>query len=192
MPSHTKSFISIFVFLVCFYGVKSQVPFLGPCQHIETVKGFDAARYMGRWYEAERYFAFFEIGGKCVTADYQLNNGSVDVFNRQINEGSGEPTSIKGIARIVGRSDEGKLNVRFPSLPVQFDAPYWVLDTDYENYALVWSCVDFGLFNAKNAWILTRARNPTPDIIQKVHSIADKLHVDRTFFSKTDQSNCPN
>lgn len=30
---------------------------------------------------------------------------------------------------------------------VKFDAPYWVLDTDYENYSVIWSCVNFGLFS---------------------------------------------
>ena len=42
-------------------------------------------QYIGKWYEAERYFAFFEFGGKCVTATYSLNdNGTVSVVNRQI------------------------------------------------------------------------------------------------------------
>lgn len=30
---------------------------------------------------------------------------------------------------------------------VNFDAPYWVLDTDYDKYAVVWSCTNFGLFS---------------------------------------------
>lgn len=27
------------------------------------------------------------------------------------------------------------------------EAPYWVLDTDYGNYSIVWSCTDLALFN---------------------------------------------
>ena len=30
---------------------------------------------------------------------------------------------------------------------VLVDAPYWVLGTDYDNYAVVWSCTNFGLFS---------------------------------------------
>lgn len=46
---------------------------------------FRLFQYLGRWYEAERYFAVFEFGGKCVTADYSLNeNGTIKVVNSQI------------------------------------------------------------------------------------------------------------
>lgn len=32
---------------------------------------------------------------------------------------------------------------------VLVDAPYWVLGTDYENYSVVWSCSNFGLFSTR-------------------------------------------
>lgn len=43
-------------------------------------------QYLGLWYEQERYFAFFQINGKCVTATYTDNmNGTVGVENYQMN-----------------------------------------------------------------------------------------------------------
>lgn len=30
---------------------------------------------------------------------------------------------------------------------VNFDAPYWVIDTDYDNYTVVWSCNNFGILS---------------------------------------------
>lgn len=40
---------------------------------------------MGKWYEAERYFAVFEFGGKCVAADYITdNNGTISIVNQQV------------------------------------------------------------------------------------------------------------
>lgn len=42
-------------------------------------------QYLGRWYEAEKYFFLFEFGGKCITADYsQKENGKIGVVNKQI------------------------------------------------------------------------------------------------------------
>uniref|UniRef100_A0A182IWD1 Lipocln_cytosolic_FA-bd_dom domain-containing protein n=1 Tax=Anopheles atroparvus TaxID=41427 RepID=A0A182IWD1_ANOAO len=38
---------------------------------------------------------------------------------------------------------EAKLNVSFYGAPND-ESNYWVLDTDYENYALVWSCEPIG------------------------------------------------
>jgi hypothetical protein len=36
-----------------------------------------------------------------------------------------------------------------PAVAVLVDAPYWVLGTDYDNYAVVWSCSNFGLFSTR-------------------------------------------
>lgn len=43
-------------------------------------------QYMGRWYEMERYFAIFEFGQKCGTAEYELKeDGLVRVNNTGFN-----------------------------------------------------------------------------------------------------------
>ena len=48
-------------------------------------------QYTGLWYEYSNYFAFFQLFGKCVTAEYTLqssygNNIKIGVINRSINE----------------------------------------------------------------------------------------------------------
>ncbi|CAH1377717.1 unnamed protein product [Tenebrio molitor] len=130
--------------------ITGQVPFLGPCPEYKTVQNFDLNKYLGKWFEAERYFAVFEFGGKCVTADYNYdNNGAVNIINQQISALTGIRSTIEGLGNHVGRSDEARLSVSFPSLPVNFDAPYWVLDTDYDNYSVVWSCSNFGIFSTR-------------------------------------------
>lgn len=53
------------------------------------------------------------------------------------------------------------------------DAPYWVLSTDYQSYALVYSCSGyFGLFHIDFAWILARTRTLPEDVLSQLH---DKL-----------------
>jgi lipocalin len=43
---------------------------------------------MGKWYEVEKYFAIFELGGTCITARYtDFGNGTVEVLNTQIQTG---------------------------------------------------------------------------------------------------------
>jgi len=37
----------------------------------------------------------------------------------------------------------------FSTVAVLVDAPYWVLGTDYDNYAVVWSCSNFGIFSTR-------------------------------------------
>lgn len=61
---------------------------------------------------------------------------------------TGVSSSIQGHAKFSGKPNEPKLSVVFPSVSLPFDAPYWVLDTDYHTYAVVWSCTNFGIFKS--------------------------------------------
>lgn len=52
--------------------------------------------------------------------------------------------TIQGYARLTGGPTEGRLGVVFPNMPFASEAPYWVLDTDYDNFAVVYSCTNIG------------------------------------------------
>ena len=45
--------------------------------------------------------------------------------------------------------------------------PYWILDTDYESYASVYSCASFGLTGLKYeyAWLFTRDPVPSDEAV---------------------------
>ncbi|KAI5639684.1 lipocalin-like domain-containing protein [Phthorimaea operculella] len=185
----------------------AQVVFPGNCPDVAAMTDFNPSRYLGKWYEAEKYFAIFQLGGKCVTAEYsekdngvincvtakylEKDNGVINVLNKQLSTFTGIQSVIQGEATQVSRSDEGKLSVRFPSMPINFPAPYWVVDTDYDSYAVVWGCNDFGLFHTRNAWILTRERNPPLSVMEKAYAASDKNNINRAYFLRTDQKNCP-
>lgn len=82
------------------------------------MQNFDVRRYLGLWYEVRKYPFIFTLGGKCVTANYELNNdGTVQVFNRQYRHEKEE--SILGKARLL-HPGVGLLGVSFPSVPCKF------------------------------------------------------------------------
>ncbi|XP_056645346.1 apolipoprotein D-like [Diorhabda sublineata] len=186
----------MFTVIICILVVSkittAQIPSVGSCPNVETVQHFDVARYLGKWFEMERYFAIFELGGKCVTAEYSLHdNGTVHVRNQQLQFYTEAQTTIDGTARLASNTGEAKLLVTFPSLPVAFDAPYWVVETDYDSYSVVWSCVDLSILNFQNAWILTRERVPSTATMEKAYMALKKQNISRTYFLKTNQANCP-
>uniref|UniRef100_A0A182JQH2 Apolipoprotein D n=1 Tax=Anopheles christyi TaxID=43041 RepID=A0A182JQH2_9DIPT len=133
----------------------------GTCPDYPVHLNFDVQRYLGLWYEISRYDQVFQRGGECVTAEYSLNaDGSVRVFNSMRVPPSQARQSDTGRA-VVAFPDaiplEAKLNVTFDATALDVSANYWVLGTDYENYAVVWGC--FGVattLRAENAWILSR------------------------------------
>ncbi|KAL1123304.1 hypothetical protein AAG570_002390, partial [Ranatra chinensis] len=149
-------------------------------------------QFKGKWYEAERYFSVFEFAGKCVNSNYTESvdgiENSMNVISKQTSSLTGIHSTIEGEVR-VNEKEPSKFNLRFPYLPL--DAPYWVLDTDYDNYSVIWSCSNFGIFSTRNAWILTRARNPTLQIMEKAYGVIDKNGISKAYFIRTDQKNCP-
>jgi apolipoprotein D and lipocalin family protein len=120
---------------------------------IEPVTGFQAERYMGRWYEVARLDHRFERGMEQVTATYELQpDGTVAVLNRGYRADKGEWAEVSGKARFLGVPDVAALKVSFFG---PFYGGYNVVDLDpgYQ-YALIAGP------NRSYLWIL--ARTPTP------------------------------
>lgn len=86
---------------------------------------------------------------------------------------------------------EGKLNVTFAPVPVPASkANYWILDTDYSNYAVIWGCEQFGNEgkSAEAAWVLARSTILSPVVQTKVNENIDK-YFERSALRKTNQDN---
>lgn len=71
-------------------------------------------------------------------------------------------------------------------------APYWVLATDYENYALVYSCTTIiWLFHIDYVWILGRNRSLPPETVAHLKEILTANNISTKKMTVTDQMNCP-
>ncbi len=120
---------------------------------MSTVSNFDAARYVGLWYEIARFTVSFQKGCTATTAEYaSLGADTVSVLNT-CRDGApdGPIEQIAGVAEIVG---PGQLKVSFDNVPfVRGD--YWVLWVD-DNY----TTAVVGVPSGGAGWILAR----TPEI----------------------------
>lgn len=129
--------------------------------HIPAVSGFDAEKYMGRWYEYARLPNRFEKGMSHVTADYSMRrDGKIKVVNSGIK--NGRTKSIEGKARTVsGKEGTGELEVSF--FP-PFYSPYRVImmSEDGDTVVVTGGSMDY-------LWILSREPG-TPDNIAEIIS----------------------
>lgn len=65
---------------------QAQIPSFGGCAEYQPMVGFDRERFMGTWYEQERYFTLSELAGKCISATYGRRvDGKVYVNNTVVN-----------------------------------------------------------------------------------------------------------
>jgi len=139
-------------------GATAQMLRLGPCPDLKSVSNFNITAYQGLWYENRKLKAWFEIGQKCITAEYQSLGGGVVYVENSAAGPLGIPISIKGYARLSGDSPmKGDLAVGFPQPPSETN--YRVLDVEYDRYAFVYTCNTVKKFMRKEIlWVLTRSR----------------------------------
>ncbi|KAK8728944.1 hypothetical protein OTU49_008889 [Cherax quadricarinatus] len=174
----------------------TQVIFGGRCPVQNVVQNFNAAGYLGKWYEIEKYFTIFEVGGRCITATYYDLGTMIGVLNQQTSVFGNKVTSIQGQAQFVNpASREAKLSVTFGNsifgmLSAGNNGNYWVLDTDYFNYAIVWACQDITFANAQFLWILMRQQKPDPQLLYYVKTVIRQRGLDVSRLQVTDQTNC--
>ncbi|XP_054153595.1 apolipoprotein D-like [Oppia nitens] len=164
------------------------------CPEVKTVDNFDVNRYMGKWYEIMKYPMLWETGLKCVTQTLMANsNGTLSVKNAGVYKLIDYPVSITGLA-ISNYTDPAKLTVEFKPFPYYTSrSKLWILETDYSNYALAYSCINppFVPFNIENAWILSRKPNLNPQIVELLRERLNSINSPSYLLYSTDQSNCP-
>ena len=67
---------------------------------------------------------------------------------------------------------------------------YWVLDTDYTSYSLIYSCTDiiFGISHVEFAWILARKKTISDEIKDKLFKEISDFKINTQNFMKTNQT----
>ncbi|GFY60277.1 apolipoprotein D [Trichonephila inaurata madagascariensis] len=183
-------------YLICH--VHSQTLLLGACPNPPMQSEFSAQDFLGRWYEVERTFVMAEVGWRCITVDYREESGRVRV------ETSGNAVVKRTMAAVATftPSTPARIILRGEgSLPTQ--STNYVLLSDYNNFAVVWSCrnvdplipitgLDFlrNLSHTENLWILSRNRTMDATTKEKIYSFLDTNAINRRSLRPVPQENC--
>lgn len=117
-----------------------QVIFPRQCPTHTFMTPFIPQQYSGRWYEIKRYDTDTQTDGDCTVSLYTLANPSL--FNVQYNMLVGpQPITINGQSAVSFPNENplrGMLSLSFGGPPTTSN--YWILDTDFVNYSVVWFC----------------------------------------------------
>ncbi|XP_065114476.1 apolipoprotein Db [Paramisgurnus dabryanus] len=167
--------------------VSAQTFHWGPCPSPMLQPDFELNRYIGKWYEIEKLPASFERG-KCIEANYMLRpDKTIQVLNVQTYKG--KVRTAEGTAVVRDIRYPAKLGVSFSYFTPY--APYWVLSTDYNSMALVYSCTDIlRLFHVDYAWILSRTRTLPAETVYHAKEILSREKIDVSKMTPTDQQGC--
>lgn len=125
---------------------------------VVAISNFESSKYLGKWYEIARIPFSFEDG--CIapiTATYTVdpNNSSQLIVENKCSQLNNPAKISSGIASFVESQTIGKLEVNFLPKWISWmpfsSGDYWIIYTDYTNYAIV------GSPNHKYMWVLSRS-----------------------------------
>jgi apolipoprotein D and lipocalin family protein len=163
----------IFAVLI-FFSIQNSYSQSEDLPKLKTVKQVDLNNYVGLWYEIAKIpNSFQDHCAYGTTAEYKLLKDSrIEVINKCY-EKDGESDVADGIAKVIDKKSNAKLEVSFFSIfgIRPFWGDYWIigLDEDYK-----WAVV--GTPSRKYGWILSRTPDLPEETMQHIFSILKEQH----------------
>ncbi|XP_066998174.2 apolipoprotein D [Anabrus simplex] len=189
--------IAVLVFL-CFDEFRCQHLGIGRCPKLPAMEDFNIKEFGGKWYEVERSFYLYEIASSCTSIFFNVKpSGNIKVAVKTVNRWTGTPSVSLGTANPITNGSavlNYRVNTRLPAAVARMMPGvglYTVLDTDYVNYAILWSCTDFTLMHADLVWVLGRRRELPVWARVEVYSKLTELDVDSDRLTLSRHRNCP-
>ncbi|XP_076064412.1 crustacyanin-A2 subunit-like [Oratosquilla oratoria] len=164
----------IFAALVAFAAADPIPDFMEPgrCVKVANQPNFDLRRYAGRWYTSDMIENVYQPYKRCVNtfweyvdADYgfKMTGAGFDLKNNYLKlEGHIYPTSEQPAAHML---------IDFPSM---FASPYEVIETDYDTYSCIYSCIDFNDYKSEFAFVYSRTPQTGGPATEKCSKVFEK------------------
>jgi len=145
------------------------------CPKPAVKEDFDLNQYLGTWYEIERNYNPAETSkhecGKTTISQIDSKDGYNVMFNTTWQyRGKLQNQVTKGVYNA-----EAGAKMKIKPIPFFPKQNYWVLDTDYENYSIVWSCAEFIMSEYQLLWIFSREKTMRPENRLKAYTAITDL-----------------
>lgn len=165
-----------------------------------------------------RFYLMRDFIAKCVAVTYErFDDGKIFVNNIYTNRlwdarwlsflslnqaffSTNRRETLSGKFKLINGENRGEFNIRYERLPayltpdflsfINYNTTLSVLHTDYDNYAIIWSCrniLSYG--HAESSWLLTREQEPSEEVLQSAYGYLDKFGL-RNYFVKSNQEKC--
>ncbi|CAG2065951.1 unnamed protein product [Timema podura] len=115
-------------------------------------------QFEGKWYEVERSFYLLEIASSCTSLSFTgaKNPGQLKVTVKTVNRWTGGPSVSLGTASLTSNRSavlDYRVTTKLPTTVSRMlpgAGIYSVLHTDYDTFAVLWSCSDLAIMHAGN------------------------------------------
>ncbi|XP_021953639.2 lazarillo protein [Folsomia candida] len=195
----------LYIFLVFFVDVKSQLFFPGPCPTPTPLPNINITRYSGTWYLYQTYASTVQLFFSCQLGEYYppRADGTWDGVTRMTERMTGNIISVPGTVKFfstdgsaVFTSDNHLFSGNLPNIGINSPAGvtltinYIVLATDYSSYAVEWTCYDFGISNFQFLWIFSRGATISQSNLQNIRKALNSQRINSAWLRDQDLSGC--
>ncbi|XP_074595867.1 apolipoprotein D-like [Brevipalpus obovatus] len=150
---------------------------------------FDIKKFDGVWYEIQRTLNLWEIGLLCARTNYTIEaNNKLRLETKGVRKGiRGNSVNVTSVAYANNSKQANILRIKVSDLVPE--NPAWIVETDFDRYALMISCIDLlGLSRAHISWIMSREPTLDQTIIDRLRKRVDSLGFDSRALRAIDQS----
>ncbi|XP_069689308.1 apolipoprotein D [Periplaneta americana] len=198
MVSNSIWITTMTIVFACYDQIAGQSLGLGKCPSHPAMKTLNLKMFEGQWYEVERSFYLMEMFSSCTSLSIKAKpSGALKVTIKNINRLTGSPSVSLGTAVPI-KNASAELNYRvdtkFPSAVARMmpgSGRYHVLDTDYDTYAILWSCSNLTVMHADLIWVLGRHRELPVWARAHIYNKLSELNLDSDRLILTRHKDCP-
>ncbi|KAH8251354.1 hypothetical protein KR032_009324, partial [Drosophila birchii] len=171
----------------------AMMSFRGHCpQNMTAMKGLEMNKFMGKWYTHAKYTTKLDKIYRCESVEFKQDNNTkyyieTRMLSRQTDTVILKKAEILKLEPEAGRYVQNADHKVFPN-----GIQIYVLDTDYDNYAIRFMCFDTnGLYSFHWAALQFRKRLPDPKVLHEAQKIASENGIRLFKLYKIPQNGCP-
>ncbi|CAL4109326.1 unnamed protein product [Meganyctiphanes norvegica] len=147
-------------------GEPTSVKHKGTCPNTNLVDNFDIDRFLGTWYEIKALNTVYQNIKSCHKSTFNRASNGVQIKAVGLDQHNKVITSL---TNLTFTDHPAKFNTDFVSKDIP--APIEILDTDYDTYACMHSCVSVASIIEDMVFIYARKRTVSQAVIDKCLSI---------------------
>ncbi|XP_071551818.1 LOW QUALITY PROTEIN: crustacyanin-A2 subunit-like [Panulirus ornatus] len=158
----------------------------GKCAAVQLQDNFDLRRYAGRWYHTHMIENPYQAVSRCIHSTYEYSD--TDYGFKVTTGGFNSNNEYLSLDLKIYPTKEFPAAHMLLDAPSVFAAPYEVIETDYDTYSCVYSCISTGNFKSEFGFVFSRTAQTSGPALQKCASVFQKNGVEFSKFVPVSQT----
>nr|XP_053635313.1 crustacyanin-A2 subunit [Cherax quadricarinatus] len=158
----------------------------GKCASVANQDNFDLRKYAGRWYQTHIIENPYQPVTRCVHSNYDYSES--DYGFKVTTAGFNPSDEYLKIDFSVYPTKEFPAAHMLIDAPSVFASPYEVIETDYDTYSCVYSCVTTDKYKSEFGFVFSRTPQTSGPAAEKCAAVFNKNGVEFSKFKPVQQT----